>query len=387
MKYIQHLNDWVFKMVHHNSLVYNTCWEDPRCDRQLMDFKADSHVVMITSAGCNALDYLLDNPQRIECVDMNPRQNALLELKRASFLHGDYKAHFDMFGQGAMEDFEGHYQHHLRRRLPEYARLIWDDQLHYFQGRGTRKSFFYYGSSGMVAWLLKGFLKMKPKVYKSLKQLLAATSMEEQCRLYEEMEPRLISQLVHWVVNRHFTMCMIGVPRSQQLLFKDEYEKGVTGFLKATLRRVFTTLPVSDNYFWQVYFNGHYTPDCAPNYVREQHFDTLQERVDRIVSHTDTLSGFLKKNPGQYSHFILLDHQDWLADNDVPALEEEWRDILANSRPGARILMRSAAEQIEFIPDFVFQQVDFMSQVALAPVHAADRVGSYTGIMLGVVKA
>ena len=32
---------------------------------------------MITSGGCNALDYLLDEPRRIYAVDMNPRQNAL----------------------------------------------------------------------------------------------------------------------------------------------------------------------------------------------------------------------------------------------------------------------------------------------------------------------
>jgi S-adenosylmethionine-diacylgycerolhomoserine-N-methlytransferase len=47
-----------------------------------MELDRHSSVVMITSAGCNALDYLLDDPARIHAIDVNFRQNALLELKQ-----------------------------------------------------------------------------------------------------------------------------------------------------------------------------------------------------------------------------------------------------------------------------------------------------------------
>ena len=52
------LQDRVFSLVHGNRLVYNTCWEDPRLDRELLDFSSDSRIVMITSAGDNALAYI-----------------------------------------------------------------------------------------------------------------------------------------------------------------------------------------------------------------------------------------------------------------------------------------------------------------------------------------
>lgn len=38
----------------------------------------------ITSAGCNALDYVLQEPEHDFAVDLNPAQNALLELKLAA---------------------------------------------------------------------------------------------------------------------------------------------------------------------------------------------------------------------------------------------------------------------------------------------------------------
>jgi len=57
------LTEWisgrVFNAVHRNILVYNTCWEDPRLDREALQFTASDHVMVITSAGCNALDYAL----------------------------------------------------------------------------------------------------------------------------------------------------------------------------------------------------------------------------------------------------------------------------------------------------------------------------------------
>ncbi|MDB4756823.1 BtaA family protein, partial [Mariniblastus sp.] len=72
--------DWisqrVFKTVHQNNLVYNTCWEDPRLDRVALEIGPDENVLVITSAGCNALDYALNSPNHVYAVDMNPRQNA-----------------------------------------------------------------------------------------------------------------------------------------------------------------------------------------------------------------------------------------------------------------------------------------------------------------------
>jgi S-adenosylmethionine-diacylglycerol 3-amino-3-carboxypropyl transferase len=57
-------HDSMFKAIHSSSLIYNACWEDPRLDRRMLGLGEGSRVVMITSAGCNALDYLLDGRMR-----------------------------------------------------------------------------------------------------------------------------------------------------------------------------------------------------------------------------------------------------------------------------------------------------------------------------------
>ena len=52
-------DQWVFGAVCSRSLVYNTCWEDPAVDRTALDLTSGDRILVITSAGCNALDYAL----------------------------------------------------------------------------------------------------------------------------------------------------------------------------------------------------------------------------------------------------------------------------------------------------------------------------------------
>jgi S-adenosylmethionine-diacylglycerol 3-amino-3-carboxypropyl transferase len=350
-----------------------------------MEISGESEIVMITSAGCNALDYMLDQPSAIHCIDMNPRQNALLELKRAFFLNSSFEDLQQAFGKGRHEQFADLYQTQLRKSLPDSAQQYWDKNLNYFNGKGVRKSFYHYGSSGTFAWLASNYMRSRKKLYRKVCQMFEAPTLAEQRDLYYEVETRILNNMVEWMVNRHLTMCLVGVPRSQQELFMDKYERGALGFIQECLRKVFTELPLEDNYFWRLYLYGSYTDECAPNYILPENFQPLKDQMHKLHTHTTTISSFLKANPGQYSHFVLLDHQDWLAANDQSALEEEWQLILANSRPGTRILLRSAAHEVDFFPDFVKEAVVF-EQEKTAKTHQLDRVGTYASVYLAIVQ-
>jgi S-adenosylmethionine-diacylglycerol 3-amino-3-carboxypropyl transferase len=102
----------------------------------------------------------------------------------------------------------------------------------------------------------------------------------------------------------------------------------------------------------------------------------LAERSSRLQTHTCTVANFLRENPGQYSHFVLLDHQDWLAAHDPEALREEWELILQNCTPGAKILMRSAGLTVGFIPPDILERLKFQPALT-AELHQQDRVGTY----------
>lgn len=380
------INEKVFRQIHGNSLVYNTCWEDPRCDRRLLGLNENSRVVMLTSAGCNALDYLLDEPAEVYCVDINPRQNALLHLKIALLQHTDHATLFQFMGHGVAPRARDVFHEAIRPRLPDlYSANFWERNLHYFSTKGLRKSFYWHGSSGTVAWIIRKWLLSRPEAARLTHRLLESQSVEEQLEWYEQLEPLFLNRFVQWLVQQHLVQSMLGVPKSQQHLAAAIFPDGLFGYIRQCLRHVFTRLPMSDNYFWKLYFFGRYDLDCCPNYLRPEHFATLAGRADRIGTHNGSLSDFLSKHPGQYTHFVLLDHQDWLAARRRrPALEEEWRLIFENAAPGAKVLFRTASFEPNFLPAFVRERVQF-DLGAAAWSQANDRVGTYAGTWVGTM--
>lgn len=379
------IQNWLFRKLHGNNLVYNTCWEDPRCDRELLQLDEESEIVMITSAGCNALSYLLDKPNKVYCIDMNSRQNALLELKKAFYKIDSYEHLFACFGKGKLKDVKSFYKQCLRAHLSDSAKTFWDKHIYYFNGKGLRKSFYYHGTSGFLAWSICAYMKMKKQLNATTQQFFQAPTLEMQAQIYPRLDQQLYSKFLVWMMNRHFVMSLAGVPKSQQQLFISKYENGTFDFMKECMHHVFMKLPVHENYFWQLYYQGHYTEECCPDYLKKENYAPIQKDIKKVSTHTSTISDFLKKNPKAYSHYVLLDHQDWLAENDRVALQEEWDLILKNSKKGTKILLRSAAENVDFFPKSVLEKVDFQKEWT-DEVHQRDRVGTYASTYLGIVK-
>lgn len=374
--YLQATRDLVFHHVHGGQLIYNACWEDPRVDRELLKLDGDSRVVMITSAGCNALDYLLDGPAEIHTVDMNYRQNALMELKLAVIRRNDFRLLFELFGIGSHTNFRTVYRK-LRGDLPAFARRFWDERISYFDPSGLRRSFYYQGTAGTAAWLLGGVLFRRNFNIRSLALcLLDADSVSQQREIYEFLEPRIWGKFSNWMIQQWLVMTLLGVPRPQMQLIERNYPGGIAQYVKDKLRHVMAELPANENYFWRVYVTGSYTMRCCPNYLRKENLANLGALQGRVHSYTSSLANFLRENPGRYTHFVLLDHQDWLAWHDPEALCEEWELILANSKPGTKILMRSAGLDLSFVPERAHSRLRFYPELT-HPLHATDRVGTY----------
>jgi S-adenosylmethionine-diacylglycerol 3-amino-3-carboxypropyl transferase len=341
--------------------------------------------VVLTSAGCNTLDYLLDGPAEVYAVDVNPRQNALLELKLALITHGRFEDLLAFFGQGWHPEPARAYAG-VRRWLSPGAASFWDARIHYFERGGRKGSFYYHGTSGTVAWVLtRHLLDPRRGLRGHLLDLVEARDLEEQREIYARIEPRLWGRLITWLLRHPLLMSMLGVPRAQLRLIHEGHPGGINGFVADKLRHVLTEVAIRDNYFWRVYLTGSYTRDCCPNYLLEENFETLRERAGRVQVHDTTVSEFLRRSPGHYTHFVLLDHQDWLAWHKPAALAEEWRLLLDNSAAGSKVLMRSASPRVGFLPEWVLTAVRFFPELTEA-LHPKDRVGTYGSVNLAVVR-
>jgi S-adenosylmethionine-diacylglycerol 3-amino-3-carboxypropyl transferase len=225
---------------------------------------------------------------------------------------------------------------------------------------------------------------LNPNLAHSAHELVNAPTLPLQAPIFARFDAAFWNGFNTWLVQQPLTLAMLGVPRPQIRIIERTFPGGITGFIRSKMEYVFTQLPMRDNYFWRVYATGQYSPTCCPNYLRPENFAALQQRADHLSTHTMTVAEFLRTNPGEYSHYVLLDHQDWLASHDTAGLREEWDLILANSRPGTRILMRSASPHIDFLPAAARARLHFFPEQAAA-LHNRDRVGTYGSTLLAEV--
>ncbi len=392
------INERVFNALYASSLIYNTCWEDPAVDHRALNVGGDDTLLVITSAGCNVLDYALAAPRRIHAVDANPRQTALLELKLAGIRRLTFHDFFGLFGEGRHSRFNELYHDVLRQELSPFAQQFWDRAGVWFCRNNPRNTFYFHSLSGRVAFLFRHFVDLQPKLRAAVNDLLDAQSLDAQREIYDaRIAPHMWGRGMNWALSRQITMSMLGVPGPQHDEVRRQHKGGVPGFVREAIEYVFCCLPLWTNYFWRVYVRGSYTRDCCPEYLKLHNFLALKNGLaNRIVHHTGTVTDVLRSVQPRVSKFVLLDHMDWLGSFKPDALRDEWSALLECATPGARTIFRSAHAQPAYLDALTIpgagrgrplrELLTFHPELA-ARLTRDDRVHTYAGFHIADVRA
>lgn len=390
------LDQTVFDAIYSRALVYNACWEDPAVDRRALALGPSDTVLVITSAGCNALDYALAGAGRVHAVDANPRQTALLELKLAGIRTLEFGDFFALFGGGTHRHIREMYRAVLRGELSEPARAFWDRRLHWFEA-GTGRTFYDFGLSGVMARVFRRLLLVRPRMRDAIEALLDARSLDEQREVYDrQVAAAMWTPYVNWVLSRQLTMSMLGVPHPQRKEVERQHRHGIPGFVREAVEYVVRELPLQTNYFWTLYLRGHYAPGNCPEYLTRTGFEALQRgAADRVVPHTCTVTDFLRRTDERVSKFVLLDHMDWMSSYHPQALVDEWNAILARATAEARVILRSAHASPGYLQTvrvghgsasrWLPEVVRFQPELAAA-LSRGDRVHTYAGFHIADVR-
>lgn len=141
-------------------------------------------MLVISSAGDNALSYAISSqPSRIHCVDLNPCQNHLLELKLASLASLSHQDIWQLFGLGRHPNFKKLLYDQLSPHLSSHALQFWVQNAGHFDPRG--KGLYETGYSG---WALRfaRWLFGTMGVSEDVKKMCEVGTIEEQIRIYED---------------------------------------------------------------------------------------------------------------------------------------------------------------------------------------------------------
>jgi S-adenosylmethionine-diacylglycerol 3-amino-3-carboxypropyl transferase len=380
-----------------DAFVYNQIWEDPRVDLQALRLDERSNVLTISSGGCNALNYLLENPRSVTAVDLNRHHIFLLNLKIAAlrFLP-TYEDFFAFFGFGKSERTIKNYESFIAPNLDAETRRFWESNS--FVGRIThRRRINFFRKGGLYEHSRNGyFLRFFHKFSRLLgcrpDEVLKAKTPAEQAELYEKyIAPFFDSFVIKAIGKMPVTMFGLGIPPQQYDELKKDLPENANliDVYKARTKRLAVEYPIYENYFaWQAFARKYDTENrqAVPEYLKAENYARLKRNAGNIRTKIGSVTDELKNQPDEtFNRFVFLDAQDWM---NPAAMTELWSAIAEKGEPGARIIFRTAgaASPVETdLPEslrekFVYEE-DFSKEL-----FKQDRASIYGGFHLYTLK-
>ena len=368
------------------AMVYPQIWEDPRADMEALELTPTSRMMAIASGGCNVLSYLTANPARIYAVDLNATHVALIKLKLAAAVqlpnHATFLRFFgvakdrrnvrlydDLIAPHVDAGTQAYWQSRDmsgRRRITRFARNVYRFGL---LGR-------FIGAGHLMARVLGG----------DPAKMTAATSLADQRRIFDtELAPLFQKPLLRWATSKRASLFGLGIPPAQYDALCDHGRRHMADVLHERVERLATAFDLRDNYFaWQA-FARRYDTDVKgplPPYLEKENFAAVKTRANRVTVLHANMIHFLRGEPAEsLDRYVLLDAQDWMDDATLNAL---WAEISRTSRPGTRVIFRTAGKDTILpnrVADALLSRWTYQAERS-AEIFARDRSSIYGGFHL-----
>ncbi|TAE27585.1 MAG: DUF3419 family protein [Cytophagales bacterium] len=251
---------------------YSLVWEDSHTLYTALAPTPDDRILVITSAGCNVLNILLQSPREVVAVDLNPVQNALLRFKIhliEHHTHGIFRALMGFDGGDAVTP-----------ALAEVAPTLPDDQRAYWT------SFFKSHPDGILpagkleSYILGFFQTLPPTQQQALERLVQADEVLEQQAIFtRELSP---TDFRERFIN-YFDEANLSKGRDPRL-FKYAQESGGEAFYNRFIWHVETAL-LKNNFFTRFFFLGpqHLPESVLPPCYQADNFARLKANLNRLT--------------------------------------------------------------------------------------------------------
>lgn len=380
-----------------DAFVYNQIWEDPRVDLQALKLDENSRVLTISSGGCNALNYLLENPRSVTAVDLNRHHIFLLNLKIAAlkFLPV-YEDFFAFFGFGKSDRTIENYEKFIAPNLDQKTKAFWETSS--FLGRithGRRINFFRKGGlyeHSRNGYFLRFFHKFSRVLGCKPDEVLKAKTPEEQAALYEKyIAPFFDSFVIKAIGKMPVTMFGLGIPPQQYDELKKDLADGANliDVYKERTKRLAVDYPIYENYFaWQAFARKYDTENRAavPEYLKAENYEKLKANAENIRTKIGSITDELKNQPeGTFNRFVFLDAQDWM---NAEMMADLWQTIADRGETGSRIIFRTAGANSPIetnLPESLREKFVYEEDLS-KELFKQDRASIYGGFHLYILK-
>lgn len=365
--------------------VYNQIWEDPDVDLEALAIKPHHTLITIASGGCNVLNYLAADPERIIAVDLNPNHVALTRLKLAALANlPSYEDFFRFFGTANDKENRKAFDNFLSTRLDPVTRRYWEKQipLHGRRINMFARNLYKYGLLGRFIGVLHAVARLHGK---KLNDIVEARTPAEQRRAFEKtIAPLFEYKSIKLLSKSPVSLYALGIPPAQyDELVASSSDGDPISVLRQRVEKLACDFPINENYFaWQAFTRGYDVEnrEAVPAYLQSDTYDVIRTRTNRVEVHHASLIDFLKtQKPNSIHRYVLLDAQDWMTPDVLAALWEQI-DRTADTRD-ARVIFRTAGDNSPLprkLPAALLAPWQYQEAESRA-FHAQDRSSIYGG--------
>jgi S-adenosylmethionine-diacylglycerol 3-amino-3-carboxypropyl transferase len=337
-------------------LIFTLNWEDPEMDRMALKIRPGDSLMTITSGGCNTLSFLLQDPSVIYTVDINPSQSYVIELKITAMKHLGYQEFVGFAGLSAIENRLSMYNK-FRYTMSEGAVKFWDHN-----SEIIKKGFLINGRYETFVKLVGRFIRLI-EGSRRVNDLFIDRCLEEQKAFSQkEWDTGRTRFIFNSFFNKHI-LARRGL-KANYFTFDDGSNTFAESFFKR-FRKVIIEVPVKDNYFLHLYLKGCYKSlQEAPDYLKEENYMTIKDRLDRIKIITMDAQNWLPQVPSDSMNcFALSNICELMSLEDTLKL---FREVIRTAAPDARICFRNLIiprEVPEELRDMIVKDVELTDRI------------------------
>lgn len=302
-------------------ILYAQCWEDPQIDRAAFNINSKDIVFTITSGGCNALTFLLDDPEKIIALDMNPHQNYLLELKIAAMKRLSYDEVLQLLGIRYSSERIKLYRD-SRDLLSNSAQDFWDSHT-----KEIKMGLIHSGRYERYMRLLRRVLIAMIGRKTIIKMFKAATYRERNVIFNKKWDN------IRWKL---FTRALLS-RAVMSLLFTREFFRYLNGRISFgqnfahKVKKAVTELPLKENYFLTYILCGNYDQQYLPPYLQRDNYEKILTRLNRIEIVAASCGEYFKTLPDSaISRFNFTNIFEWISPEEFENLLRETIRVAKN---------------------------------------------------------
>jgi S-adenosylmethionine-diacylglycerol 3-amino-3-carboxypropyl transferase len=313
-----------------SDLYFSQIREDSFVERYVSEKYTPNRIIVIGSGGCTAFSILNNEVQTVYCVDHNPAQCALIELKKAAIKVLERDDFLAFIGERPCENRQSIYEK-PEHQLPDYAKNYWEihqnEIMFGINQSGVTERFYRFIGSNIVNNLYE------KEVWD---HLFEARSIEEQILFHEQF---LTSE--SWLA-----AARILLSKTTHLQFFPAYmfehadEQDFGNFFLHQFEKEVLTKPLQNNYFLSQLLFSTYLYDKSegtPYYLSQEGYDKVKQNLDKLIIIPSKLQDFLTHNQS-VDAFYLSNVLDWSSSHDI---EEICGSVLKAASPNAVVLFRN----------------------------------------------